>query len=85
MQNEKITLTKEEKELCDASPIEAFLYYLYYPKQLLKDATSINLNPYDLFLSSWSTRPLPLPPLGDLIKNNLILLLNSIKVNLFKN
>ena len=31
------------------------------------------------------THPLPLPPLGDLIKNNLILLLNSIKVNLFKN
>ena len=51
----KITLTKEEKEMCDASPIEVFLYYLYYPKQLLKDATSMNLNPYDLFLSSWNT------------------------------
>ena len=55
MFNNKITLTKEEKELCDASPIEVFLYYLYYPKQLLKDATSMNLNPYDLLASSWNT------------------------------
>ena len=55
MHNEKLTLTKEEKELCDASPIEVYLYYLHCPKQLLKDATSMNLNPYDLFISSWNT------------------------------
>lgn len=55
MSDNKITLTKEEKELCDASPIEVFLYYLYYPKQLLKDATSMNLNSYDLLLNSWNT------------------------------
>ena len=56
MNNKKIevTLTKEEKELCNASPIEVFLYYLYYPKQLLKDATSSNLNPYYLFINSWN-------------------------------
>lgn len=54
MSNNKITLTKEEKDLCNASPIEVFLYYLYYPKLLLKDATSMNLNPYDLLVSSWN-------------------------------
>lgn len=50
----EITLTKEEKELCAYSPIEVFMYYLYYPKQLLKDATSMNLNPYNLLVNSWN-------------------------------
>ena len=48
-----IKLTKEEKELCDASPIEIFLYYLYYPKLLLRDAKDSYLNPYNLLVNSW--------------------------------
>ena len=48
-----IKITKEEKELCAFSPIEIFLYYVYYPKLLLRDAKDISLNPYNLLVNSW--------------------------------
>ena len=35
MSNNKITLTKEEKELCDASPIEVFVLFIL-PKTITK-------------------------------------------------
>ena len=51
----EIKLSKAEAEMCAFSPIEIFLYYIYYPKQLLRDAGDMNIDPNNLLLKTWNT------------------------------
>ena len=45
--NHNITLTQKENEACNASPLEMLNYFIFYPNELLNQATQGGLDVKD--------------------------------------
>ena len=45
--NHNIKLTEQEMEVCNASPLEMLNYFIFYPNELLNQATQAGLDVKD--------------------------------------
>ena len=45
----------EVMDACNASPLEMLNYYMVYPAQLVRDADSYNLAPFNYFIQVYNS------------------------------